>query len=139
MSWQFIANGGNGLIYYTFERLVNEGGSHWEDYCTVAREVKSLEAILLADPAPNATGYPGLMSGRAWRHDGKTYLLVVNENAKPRSADLTLSKRFLAVQALESLPTATRVALDGNRLRVEMEPLGAAMLELIDVINEKGK
>ena len=139
MSWQFIANGGNGLVYYTFERLIDEGGSHWEDYCTVARAVKSLEAILLSDPAPNATGYPELMSGRAWTHDGKTYLLIVNENAKPRSADLELSKRFSDVKALKDLPTATRVALNGNRLHVEMEPIGVAMLELIDVINEKGR
>ena len=139
MSWQFIANGGNGLIYYTFERLIDEGGRHWEDYCTVAREVKSLEYILLSEPAPNATSYPELMSGRAWSHGGKTYLLVVNENERSRSADLTLSKRFLDVTALKNLPTATRVALNGNRLHVEMEPLGVAMLELMDVINEKGK
>ena len=131
MSWQFIANGGNGLIYYTFERLIDEGGRHWEDYCTVAREVKSLEYILLSEPAPNATGYPELMSGRAWSHGGRTYLLVVNENEKPRSADLTLPKRFSNVNALSVLPTAARFALSGNQLHVEMDPMGVVMLELM--------
>lgn len=131
MSWQFIANGGNGLIYYTFERLIDEGGRHWEDYCTVAREVKSLEYILLSEPAPNATGYPELMSGRAWSHGGKTYLLVVNENEKPRSADLTLPKRFSNVNALSVLPTAARFSLGGNQLHVEMDPMGVVMLELM--------
>ena len=131
MSWQFIANGGNGLIYYTFERLIDEGGRHWENYCTVAREVKSLEHILLSDPAPNATGYPKLMSGRAWSHGGKTYLLVVNENEQPRSADLTLSKCLSTVNALDGLPSSARFALDGNLLHVEMKPLGVLMLELM--------
>ena len=97
----------------------------------MAREVKSLEYILLSEPAPNATGYPELMSGRAWSHGGKTYLLVVNENEKPRSADLTLPKRFSNVNALSVLPTAARFSLGGNQLHVEMDPMGVVMLELM--------
>ena len=130
MSWQYIANGGNGLIYYTFERLIDEGGRYWENYCTVAHEVKSLEGILLAEPAPNATGYPPLMSGRAWTLDGRTYLLVVNENETPRSADLTLPSRFVSVKAMNTLPSKSRFALSGEKLHVEMGPIDVVMLEL---------
>ena len=130
MSWQYIANGGNGLIYYSFERLIDEGGDHWENYCKVAREVKALESILLADPAPNASGYPELVTGRAWEKDGKMYLLVANKNGTPRQADLKLPWRFASAKAMEALPGETKFTLDGDLLHVELQPLGVVMFKL---------
>ena len=130
MSWQFIANGGNGLVYYTLERLIDEGEEHWRNYCTVADEVRSLVPVLLSDPAPGATGWPELVCGRAWQRDGKTYQLVVNENAEARKAELKLPNRFRSVRAAKSLPAAAEFRLNGDRLTVDLEPLGVVMLEL---------
>lgn len=130
MSWQFIANGGNGLVYYTLDRLIDEGEEHWRNYCTVADEVRSLVPVLLSDPAPGATGWPELVCGRAWQRDGKTYQLVVNENAEARKAELKLPKRFASARAARALPATARFVLDGDRLTVDLEPLGVVMLEL---------
>ena len=130
MTWQYIANGGNGIIYYSLKWLIDEGGVHWGNYCAVAREVKALESILLSDPAPNASGYPELITGRAWTKDGKMYLLVVNKNAAPNQADLKLAWRFSSARAMGALPGDAKFTLAGDRLHVEMQPLGVAMLEL---------
>ena len=130
MSWQYIANGGNGLIYYSLERLIDEGCMHWENYCTVAREIKALESILLSDPAPNASGYPELLTGRAWMKDGKTYLLVANKNGAQHQADLKLAWRFSSARAMKELPGETKFTLAGDKLHVELPPLGVSMLEL---------
>jgi hypothetical protein len=130
MSWQYVANGGNGLIYYSLERLIDEGEDHWKNYCVVAREIKALESIILADPAPNASGYPELVTGRAWTKDGKMYLLVVNKNATPHQADLKLAWRFSSARAMKELPGETKFKLAGDRLHIEMQPLGVVMLEL---------
>ena len=110
--------------------MIDEGGQFWENYCTVARELKSLENVLLADPTSNATGFPPLMSGRAWTWDGRTYLLVVNESEKPLSADLSLPSRFASVKAMNTLPSQSRFVLAGDKLHVEMEPIGVVMLKL---------
>ena len=130
MTWQFIANGGNGLIYYSLERLIDEGGDHLENYCKVAREVKALETILLSDPAPNASGYPELVTGRAWTKGGKMYLLVANKNGTPHQADLKLPWRFASAKAMKDLPGETKSTLGGDRLHVELQPFGVAMFEL---------
>jgi len=130
MSWQYIANGGNGLIYYSLERLIDEGEDHWKNYCVVAREVKALESILLADPVSNASGYPELMTGRAWTKDGKMYLLIVNKNAIPHQANLKLARRFSSAKAMKALPGEVKFMLTEDQLHVELPPLGVAMLEL---------
>lgn len=130
MTWQFIAYGGNGIIYYSFERLIDEGGAHFKNYCILAREVKALESILLSDPAPNASGYPELMTGRAWTKDGKMYQLVVNKNEMPHQADLKLAKRFSSAKAMRALPDGAKFTLRGDQLHIKMQPLSVVMLEL---------
>ena len=90
MSWQAIAGGANGLIYFYFEDVRRRGATkeenerRWADICAVAREVKKHEAVLLAEPGPAVEEVPEGLVCRTWRTaDGKVHYLVCNTERKP--------------------------------------------------------
>ena len=90
MSWQAIAGGANGLIYFYFEDVRRRGATkeenerRWADICAVAWEVKKHEAVLLAEPGPAVEEVPEGMVCRTWRTaDGKVHYLVCNTERKP--------------------------------------------------------
>ena len=83
--------------------------------------------ILLSAPAPNATGYPAGVSGRAWLRDGATYLLVVNETREAKSVSLTMQEAFRSAKATLD-PSSPN--LNGRTLSIGLEPIGATMLRL---------
>ena len=86
MTWQAIAAGANGLVYYSFFDLLKRDkwpkertAGAWENVCKVAREVKAFEPVLLSeDDAPSVEGVPNEVAARAWRHDGRVHLLLAN-------------------------------------------------------------
>lgn len=108
MTWQFIAAGANGLIYYGFSTIQvpkRKDGTPfdfdkaWADICTVAEEVRTYAPVLLSvEKAPTLSGAPGAWGARVWRKDGETWLLVVNAQDKADSAELTLSEDFATVE-----------------------------------------
>ena len=90
MSWQAIAGGANGLIYFHFKDLRYNGATkeenerRWADICAVAWEVKKHEAVLLAEPGPAVEEVPEGLVCRTWRTaDGKVHYLVCNTERKP--------------------------------------------------------
>ena len=107
MSWQFIAAGANGLIYYSFSTIQygrrKDGtpfdfGKAWADVCAVGAEIRRYIPVLLAaEPAPTVTGAPDAWGVRVWRKDGETWLLVVNAQDAADAATLTLSEDFATV------------------------------------------
>ena len=85
MSWQAIAGGANGLIYFYFEDVRRRGATkeenerRWADICVVAREIKEKEAVLLSEPGPAVEEVPEGIACRTWKTAaGKVYLLVCN-------------------------------------------------------------
>ena len=85
MSWQAIAGGANGLVYYKFEGVYKRGGTkeenarRWADICAVAREIKEKEAVLLSAPGPTVADVPEGVVCRTWKTaGGKVYLLACN-------------------------------------------------------------
>ena len=100
MSWQCVASGANGLVYYSFTAIQKEShglpfAKAWADICKVGEEVRRYIPVLLSvEPAPTATGAPAAWGVRTWRKDGATWLLVVNAQDKPDAAELTLSEEF---------------------------------------------
>ena len=85
MSWQAIAGGANGLIYYYFEDVYRRGGTkeenerRWADLCAVVREVKEKESVLLSEPGPAVENVPKGVVCRTWRTvDDKVHLLSCN-------------------------------------------------------------
>ena len=100
MSWQCIASGANGLVYYSFTAIQKEShglpfAKAWADICRVGEEVRRYFPVLLSvEPAPAVTGAPVAWGVRTWRKDGVTWLLVVNAQDKADAAELTLSEEF---------------------------------------------
>ena len=85
MSWQAIAGGANGLIYFYFEDVRRRGATkeenerRWADVCAVAREIKEKEPVLLAVPGPAVEEVPEGVVCRTWKTgDGKVHLLACN-------------------------------------------------------------
>lgn len=132
MSWQMIANGSNGLIYYCFHHMLSDQprkgfDRDWKMFCEISEEIAPVIPVLVSDPAPNATGYAQGVSGRAWRKDGSYYLLVVNEQEKPNAANLTLPESFASVtQSLDNVDAV----LKGRRLSFTLPSLGATLFRL---------
>ena len=92
MTWQAIAAGANGIVYYYFEDAYRRGATkeeeaqRWTDVCAVAREVKEKESVILAEPGPEPVCDPKSVVCRTWRmKDGSIHLLVcsiVNKSVK---------------------------------------------------------
>jgi len=105
MSWQCIASGANGLVYYSYTAIQKQThgfpfAKAWADICKVGEEVRRYIPVLLSvEPAPEVTGAPSKWGVRVWRKDGAAWLLVVNAQDKADSAALTLSEDFARVAA----------------------------------------
>ncbi len=87
MTWQSIAGGANGIIYYSFGQVMRRPRDGSEDSFTnawarvksAAAEVKKYEAVLLsAETPPVVSGATEAVATRAWWHEGFVYLLAVN-------------------------------------------------------------
>lgn len=126
MSWQCIAAGANGLIYYTYgtmHRSTNKTpfAKAWADVCAAADEVRRYIPVMLsADEPPSVSGVPGPWGARLWRKNGDVYLLVVNAQDRRDEADVTLSENIGEIVA-EFGPVAertgdraVRISLDAN-------------------------
>ena len=126
MAWQCIAEGANGLFFYSFAALQKE--THglpfekaWADVCKVGAEIRnSIPVLLSVEPAPTVSGVPDEWSVRVWRKDGETWLLAVNAQDKASEATLTLSEDFSTVHAAfgpeaeKAGPCALKVSLSPN-------------------------
>ena len=130
MSWQFIAAGANGLIYYGFSTIMPQKrkdgtpfsfDNAWADICTVAEEVRQYIPVLLSvDEPPSVSGAPEAWGVRVWRKDGDVWLLAVNAQDEPSEAELTLGEDFAAVDAafgppaMQTGPQTLRISLAPN-------------------------
>ncbi len=96
MTWQYLAAGANGIMYYSFNTLRDfakgaDFEAKWTELKEIAAEVKSFEKVFLSDEdAPVVSGMTESVGARAWRHDGNVWLLVVNATRRPQKVRLTL-------------------------------------------------
>ena len=105
MAWQMIAGGANGLLFYSIgEQLaVKEKPGYsfdeaWKITCETAADVKRWERVLLSDePAPAVSDVPKTLAARAWRLEGKTYLLVCNLTHEPVQGTVSVDGKKIAV------------------------------------------
>jgi hypothetical protein len=86
MTWQAIAAGATGLIYYSFYDLLlhhnwpkERTAGAWENICAVANEVKAFEPVFFSnDPEPVVVGEDDNVAARAWKYKGEIHVLLVN-------------------------------------------------------------
>lgn len=135
MTWQSIAGGANGIIYYSFGQVMRRPRDGSEDSFTnawarvksAAAEVKKYEAVLLsAEDAPSVSGATDAVAVRTWRHDGFAYLLAVNCTRNPQSVSLSLAEPMELVSS--EFGVAPRV--NGATIGVEFAPIGYVMVKL---------
>ena len=135
MTWQSIAGGANGIIYYSFGQVMRRprDGSvdcfeaAWERTKSAAFEVKKYERVLLSpEAAPAVSGATDAVAVRTWRHEGRVYLLAVNCTAERQSVTLALpSPAKLVSSEFGPVPK-----VDGTALRLDFPPIGYVMMQL---------
>lgn len=134
MGWQCLANGANGLIWYSFFDVKAEPrgvsfASRWADCCRVAEEIRRHEAILLAPKSrllkPGALG--PLVSARLYSLDGFDALLVVNASSDARQVEMPL--KGADGRTVRALMGAAPAVAEG-RLKFALEGLGCALVRI---------
>jgi hypothetical protein len=133
MTWQCLAHGARGLIYYSWFDIQRDTvvpfEEQWGHVKQVAAEVKAMIPVLLSvEPAPAFEA-----RDRPWLHWttrklGETvYLIAVSDDDRPHSATFRLGRapQRVRVHGGDELPPPT----DG-RLTVELEPFGVGVFEL---------
>jgi hypothetical protein len=126
MAWQCIAEGADGLIFYSWFDLRGDKrfpfDRRWEEVKQVAREIHDMIPVLLAvDPLPEmAVSAPEAVHWTARSHEGSVYLLLVNDSREPVSVGVRFPGRLRRVRL-----DGANVALGGDGvLTIELEPLG---------------
>ena len=124
MTWQCVANGANGLVYWCYRLLYQKGRflvDRWADICAAAASVKPYIPVILSDEDPPiVTGVTEELSVRAWRYQGDVYLAIVNTTRRPVIGEIAIDGTFEELTTLQGAKGCTlkglravAVALDG--------------------------
>ena len=93
LAWQSIVGGANGLVFFSFGRLYNKINGHsfetrWPDVKYMGEEIRRyIPAMLSVEKTPVVSTPNPYVPVRTWRHEGKTYLLVVNAQKDKKRFD----------------------------------------------------
>jgi len=132
MTWHAVANGANGIVYFTHRLLYRKNGKkflrdRWEDICAAADGVKRYIPVLLSDePSPKASCVDPYVSLRTQRLNGKLYLIVTNSGEKPTLARIVLSES-VGLPTVEFGDAEARWAAR-NEIDVRLEPQGYGVI-----------
>ena len=144
MSWQCVAEGANGLIYYSFfdlqrmDKTVEEGGralvaepfdKRWAEVKTIAQEIADQFPILLAvgptldvalaEENPN-------VSCRLYGTDEGTWLLAVNKTTEEQTAVFSVPEGAKVVETRLGEPAVQ----DGARVTVALKALEPKLIRV---------
>jgi len=134
MTWQAIAAGANGVVYYSFHGLFKFADkatfdSLWGGVVEVAREVKRFEGVLLSvEPPPEVAGVPPSLCVRAWRVGDTVHLLAANTTREAVSSEIGLE----GAQGVASTDLGGGISVPAaGRIRVELPPIGVAFARIV--------
>ena len=134
MSWQSIAGGANGIVYYAYfllERMDHKDPfeRRWRECCNVAREISDLFPMLLADPSDFGfrSPVPERLGWRAWSHEGDTWVLFVNASRERMSVKLSPTQNVGSLSPVFGNGTVT---LKDGCLDVDLPPIGVTIIRL---------
>jgi hypothetical protein len=136
MAWQCIAEGANGLLFYSWFDIRRDKTTpfdeHWPKVKSIAAEIKDLvPALLSVEPAPAITSAANeSVCWRAQQLDATTYLIVVNATEQGTSAQFTLPK---APESVVMHGTGEKVTGIAQTLDVALAPLEVKIYELTGV------
>ena len=132
MTWQCVANGANGIVYWCYRLLYQKGKfmvDRWADICAAAASVKPyIPVILSGDEPPKVTGATEDLSVRAWRYQGDVYLAVVNNTRKPVVGEIGLDGDFKSLSTLQGANGCTMK--DPRTVAVSLDGIAVAFLRL---------
>ena len=135
MTWQAIAGGANGIIYYAFDHMYEKHDDPndafepaWARTKAAASEVKKYERVFLSAETPVAvSGATESVAVRTWRYEGDTYLLAVNCTTNAQTAKLEFQERVGEVVSADFGPMPK---VDGSTIEVSFGPIDYVMLRL---------
>ena len=119
MAWQFIAEGANGLISYSYSswekmKWRTPPEEMWSRVCRIGEEVKAKFPVFLSEETPPSVSLITKdASVRTWRKNGEVWLLAVNPTYGPKVVEF----------ALEGF---------SQRRSVSLEPLGVWFGRIVD-------
>lgn len=134
MAWQCIANGANGLIWYSFFDLKSEPNGvpfakRWQECCRVGTEIRKHENILLSPMSQvvECFGSDVSVSARTYFGEVDDWLLVVSAADAVRTVRVPLCRKYSGV-ATEFGPAPT---LHGMVVEFRLAPLEPALVRLV--------
>ena len=134
MAWQALTAGANGIFFYSFfdlrtgaERAGVPFDQAFEDVCSVAREIKRFEDVLLATESVLATADTPKMGVRTWKRDGEVYLAVANRRYERTTGKIKVDAAIGTVETL--LGTAPQRVADGM-LEFDLPACGVSFMRL---------
>lgn len=134
MTWQQIAEGANGIFFYSYGQMRNNCISESEltEYfdeisVPVAREVKEVMPILLLEPGPKAADVPERIRVRTWKADAKTYVLVCNTHPERRTGRVVIPGTHSSVKTVFGKGGVT---LRDGALELDLGPIESTMVGL---------
>ncbi len=133
MTWQSIAGGANGIVYWAYHyihwRLKGEAyDNFYGAYCRVGEEVKRfIPVIMSVEQSAKVLSCPKAVACRVWRMDGKTYLLMCNTTRDPVEGGIVLDTPFSKVRCELD---AADAKVKGSSVSFSLKPMGVTMLHL---------
>jgi hypothetical protein len=139
MTWQGIACGANGIIFYSYSTVrKNTEGSEfekaWGDTCDVAHEVKKMEDVLLSDDvtgefAEGCASLPKYLPVRFYRHEGRVWMLAVNATREPMKSMINTPSPCRNLRTV--LGGGATVLPDGRSIELDLPPMGYAFVSFM--------
>ena len=133
MTWQSIAGGANGIVYWAYHyihwRLKGEAyDNFYGAYCRVGEEVKRfIPLILSVEPSAKVLSCPKAVACRVWSMGGKAHLLICNATREPVDGSIVLDQPFSTVRCeLDSADAKVK----GPSVSFRLKPMGVTMLHL---------
>lgn len=114
MTWQCIAEGATGLIYFKWGDLMNNGPDttfegRFADFASVVREVRREFPFLLSDePAPAVSWTSEMLCARTFVKGGNVRLLMVNASREPCKANVRVERAGCPAYETELAPLEVR-------------------------------
>lgn len=139
MTWQCIAEGANGLIFYSWFNIYspdrNAGldfDAFWPQFKAVVQEVKDMTPALLSVETPPAiaTDEADWLNWTVKRVEKTTYLIAVNNSTEAHQTTFTLPFAPASVKKFgtdEAIPMS-----DPKLLHLNFEPLGVWLCGIVE-------